>query len=322
MLTFILRRLLALLPLLLVISFLTYLLQWAAPGDYYTQMQDNPAFSAEYLAQLRSNAGLDKDLVPGYLQWLSHAVRGDFGHSLQWDQPVFYLIGKRLLNTLLLSCSALALAWLVAVPLGVIAAVRRNTWIDKVSGLVAYFGLSIPSVFFALLMVLLAAYTGWFPIGDMRDVVNWDQMTMLERVLDILHHLALPVFVLSTISMASWMRQMRGSMVETLSQDYVRTAKAKGLSSGSVLFRHALRNAINPLVTLFGYSIAYVLNGSFLVEVVMNWPGMARLVVTALFNQDQPVVMGSVLMATILLVIGNTVADILLALTDPRIRLS
>jgi peptide/nickel transport system permease protein len=214
------------------------------------------------------------------------------------------------------------LAWLVAVPLGVIAAVRRNTWIDKVSGLVAYFGLSIPSVFFALLMVLLAAYTGWFPIGDMRDVVNWDQMTMLERVLDILHHLALPVFVLSTISMASWMRQMRGSMVETLSQDYVRTAKAKGLSSGSVLFRHALRNAINPLVTLFGYSIAYVLNGSFLVEVVMNWPGMARLVVTALFNQDQPVVMGSVLMATILLVIGNTVADILLALTDPRIRLS
>jgi len=314
------RRLVALPPLLLVVSFLTYLLMWAAPGDYYSRFAEDPTYSPETIAALRARAGLDKGPVAGWATWVGNACTGEFGQSLEKDRPVLSLVGERLFNTLLLSVSALVIAWGFAIPLGVIAAVRRGTWIDRLSGFVAYFGLSIPSVFFAMLMILFAAWSGWFPIGDMRNVMQWESFGPWERLVDLAHHLFLPATVLGTIAMAGYMRQMRASMLECLSQDYVRTARAKGLGAGSVIGRHALRNAINPMVTLFGFSLAHLLNGSFLVEIVMNWPGMARLVVNALFQQDQPVVMAAVLIATLLLVAGNLLSDLLLGVVDPRIR--
>ncbi len=319
---FVARRLLAILPLLVIVSFLTYTLQRASPGDYYTALEENPTVSKEHIEQQRAKAGLDKGIILGYLTWLDRATQGDFGTSFTKEKEVFGLIAERMANTLLLSCCALFVAWIVAIPLGVVAAMKPNSLLDKGSGVVAYFGLSIPSVFFALLMMMFASATGWFPLGSMRDLVRWDDFSVWEKITDVAHHLVLPVFVLSTIAMATWMRQMRSSMIETLGQDYIRTARAKGVSRPKVLFKHALRNAINPIVTLFGYSIAYILNGSFLVEVVMSWPGLARLVVQALFAKDQPLVMAAVLMAACMLVLGNMVADILLAMTDPRIRLS
>ncbi|MEM7163966.1 MAG: ABC transporter permease [Planctomycetota bacterium] len=260
--------------------------------------------------------------LEGFGRWCLGALRGNFGLSFQHRRPVFELIMERLWNTLKLSLAALVIAWGLAVPLGVLAAVKPGSLPDHLCGLIAFFGLSIPSVFFALLMVLFASLTGWFPIGDMVDVVNYDSMSLWEKVKNQVHHLFLPAIVIGTGTMAGYMRQTRGNMVEALTQDYVRTARAKGLSPNKVLFKHALRNAINPLITLFGYSLAYLLTGSFLVEVVMNWPGMARLVVDAIFAKDEPIVMAAVMVGSLLLVLGNLVADLLLALTDPRVRLS
>ncbi|MGB1809842.1 MAG: ABC transporter permease, partial [Planctomycetota bacterium] len=184
-----------------------------------------------------------------------------------------------------------------------------------------FLGLSIPTVFFALLAMLFASYTGWFPIGDMRSL-DYDQYGFFGKIANRIHHLFLPALVLGTSAMAGYMRQARGNMIEALGQDYVRTARAKGVSEQGVLFKHAFRNAVNPLVTLFGYSLASLLSGSLLVEIVMNWPGLGRLIFEAISAKDEPLVLASVLISTLLLVFGNLAADILLAVVDPRVRLS
>ncbi|MCA9525892.1 MAG: ABC transporter permease [Myxococcales bacterium] len=316
---FIARRLLAVPPLLLAVSFITFLLLDAAPGDYVTRLAEDPHISAETLAELRHRYGLDGSLVERYGRWLLNAVQGDFGYSFSKEIGVFTLIGERLGNTLLLSGSALLLAWGMALPLGVVAGVRQGSVLDKVVSFISFFGLSIPRVFFALLMVMFAATTKWFPVGGMRDLVEWDTFTPWQKVVDVAHHLVLPTIVLGTTQMAAYMRQMRAEMVETLGKDFVRTARAKGLSTRQVVWKHAFGNAVNPLITLFGYSLAALLTGSFLVEVVFAWPGLARLTVDAVFSQDEPVVMASVVMATVMLVVGNLIADILLGAVDPRI---
>ena len=314
------RRLLAVIPLLLAVSFLTHVLLYLAPGDYFSRLAEDPTMSEESMNALREQFGLDGGMWLRYWRWLVNGLCFDFGPSFS-GRPVFDLIIERLGNTLLLSSASLALAWSLALPLGVLAAVHQGRLIDKAVGFISFFGLSIPRVFFALLLVLFAATTGWFPIGGMRDVVFWDDLTPWEKVVDVAHHLVLPTIVIGTTQMASYMRQMRAEMVETLGKDFVRTARAKGLSGWQVVIKHAFGNAVNPLVTLFGYSLAYLLTGSFLVEIVFSWPGLARLTVDAAFAQDEPVVMASVVMATVMLVLGNLVADVLLAFIDPRIRL-
>lgn len=319
--TFIARRLLAIPPLLLAVTFFTYCLLYAAPGDYFTRLEDIPGITPEYLDAMRDKFGLDGGLFYRYWRWLVNAVQLDFGHSFKFDLPVFSLIAERLANTLLLTGSALVIAWGLALPLGVMAGVYQGKAVDKAASFISFVGLSIPRVFFALLMVMFAATTGWFPVGGMRDQIYWDDMTASEQVFDVLHHLALPAIVIGTTSMAGYMRQMRAEMVETLSKDYVRTARAKGLTARQVIYKHAFGNAINPLITLFGYSLAALLTGSFLVEVVFAWPGLARLTVDAVFSQDEPLVMAAVLVATLMLVAGNTIADLMLAFVDPRIRL-
>lgn len=387
--TFLARRLLALPPLLLVISFLTYLLMQASPNDYFQKLEDNPTIAQDYVMELRNAAGkvaavppaersralgaftVDErnyafdaqglltrdgaradsrgeqrwlrrfewngdeymltergalyrkiDAVEGYFVWLRKVLSGDFGQSFHYKTSVGSVISERLFNTLLLTVVGLVIAWCVAIPLGVWAGVKPNSVIDHACGAVAYFGLSIPSVFLALLALLFAAATGWFPVGDMRDNVRWDTFSAGEKVLDVAWHVVLPATVAAMGLLAGYMRQMRGQMVETMSADFVRTARAKGVSHNRVVFRHALRNAINPLVTMFGLSLATLLSGSFLVEVVLNWPGLARLVVDGIQNYDEPLVMAAILMATLMLVAGNLVADVLLGVVDPRIRLS
>jgi peptide/nickel transport system permease protein len=320
LLNFFLRRLAATVPLLLVISFLTFLLLNSSSGDYLTRLLDNPSVTEEYVASLRAQYGLDRPFIERYGLWLWNAVQGNLGRSFEYNRDVSDLLFERMSNTLLLAFCALVLSWGVAIPLGVISAVRQNTWVDKVAGFIAYFGLSIPRVFLALLAVMFAASTGWFPIGGLRDEVHWDDFTMWEKTLDVAWHLFLPAMVLAITNMAGYMRQMRGYTIETLAQDYVRTARAKGLPESVVLFKHTVRNAINPLVTLFGYSLAYLITGSFLVEIVMSWPGMARLTLSALLAKDVHLVMASVMMASVMLVLGNLTADVLLAMVDPRIR--
>jgi peptide/nickel transport system permease protein len=254
-----------------------------------------------------------------YGKWLWNAAHFDFGYSFANQIPVFTLIRERMLNTLILALSAALFAWGLSIPLGVVSAVRQNSWVDRSASFVSFIGLSIPEVFFALLMVLFAAKTGWFPVGGMKSL-DFEYMPYWEQTLDLLRHLILPTIVLGSISMAGRMRQMRANLLDTLLQDYITTARAKGLSERSVIYVHALRNAINPLITLFGFTLADLLSGAFLVEVIMSWPGLGRLTLDALFARDLYLVMGSLLMASVMLILGNLAADIMLVLSDPRIR--
>jgi peptide/nickel transport system permease protein len=247
-------------------------------------------------------------------------VTGDLGRSDEYHRPVLELLLERVWNTLTLSVTALVLTWSVALTLGTLAARWPYSRLDKGSGLLAYTGLSMPAILSSLLALLLAYWTGWFPIGDLVSTGH-EKLSFAGRLADRAWHLILPASVITFASMAGYMRQMRASMIETLNQDYIRTARAKGLGERAVLFRHAFRNAINPLITLFGYSLGFLLSGSFIVEHILNWPGMARLTVSAIQAQDEPMVMGAVLMAALLLVAGNLIADLLLGAVDPRIRL-
>lgn len=278
--------------------------------------------SREYIKRMEEVYHLNsKNIFERYWYWLSPALRGDLGYSYVYNAPVTSLIGERVFNTLLLTGSALIFSWVFAIPLGVLAAVYRNKWLDRLSGVISYFGLSIPGVFFSLLAILFAAKTGLFPVGGNRDQSHWDELTAFGKVVDTIWHLILPTIVLGTISMAQYMRQMRSEMVETLSQDFIRTARAKGLSERRVIFRHALGNALNPIVTLFGFSLAYLLAGALLTEYVFSWPGLGWLIFDALQKKDEPVVMATVAMLALMLIIGNLIADILLARLDPRVRL-
>lgn len=306
-------------PLLLGITFFSFMIISLAPGDYLTTMSQNPQIKAETIAAMRVKFGLDQPWFIQYGKWLWNAVHLDFGYSFANQVPVFDLIREKMLNTLLLALTAALFAWGVSIPLGIISAVRQNTWVDRSASFVSFIGLSIPEVFFALLMVFFAAKSGLFPVGGMKSI-DFEYLSIGHQIIDLLYHLILPAIVLGSISLAGRMRQMRANLLDTLHQDYIQTARAKGLSERSVIYKHALRNAINPLITLFGFTLADLLSGAFLVEVIMSWPGLGRLTLDALFARDLYLVMGSLLMASTMLIMGNLAADIMLALSDPRIR--
>ncbi len=305
-------------PLLLGITFFSFMIISLAPGDFLTAMSQNPQITAETIAELRTKFGLDQPWYIQYVKWLWSVLHLDFGYSFANQVPVFTLIGQRMMNTFILALSAALFAWAISIPLGIISAVRQNSVVDRTASFVAFIGLSIPQVFFALIMVYFAAKTGWFPVGGMKSI-DFEYMSVGAQILDLIHHLILPTIVLGSISMAGRMRQMRANLLDTLLQDYVQTARAKGLSERIVIYKHALRNAINPLITLFGFTLANLLSGAFLVEVVMSWPGLGRLTLDALFARDLYLVMGSLIMASVMLILGNLTADILLAVSDPRI---
>jgi peptide/nickel transport system permease protein len=320
MLSFVLRRLLHTIPILLGVSLLTFLLMSLTPGDYYTQLSQNPQITPEKLAELRAKQHLDKPWFVRYGYWLADAAHGDLGYSVAYKIPVSRLIYGRLWNTFLLSAGALVLAWGVAMPLGIWAAVRKDSWADRFCSMIAFVGLSVPDILLALLALMFAAATGWFPVGG-AESPTYDLMTTGQQLLDRTVHLILPVIVLAASDLAGIMRQMRSNFLDTMRAEYVTTARAKGLSEGWVIYKHILRNAINPLLTIFGYSLAGLLSGAFIVENIMAWPGLGRLTMDALFARDYPLVVASVVMAAGLLIAGNFVADILLAWSDPRIRL-
>jgi len=307
-------------PVLLGISLLTFGVIHLAPGDFLSTMELNPQISADTIASMRARFGLDEPWWVQYLLWLRNVFfHLDFGESFSRHQPVFTVLRPAVLNTLILALAAAVLTWGLAIPLGVLAAVKQNTWVDRVSSLVAFLGLSIPEVFLALLLILLAAKTGWFPVAGMESV-DHDLMSPMGKIVDLLHHLVLPAFVLATVPLASRMRQMRANLLDVLRADYVTTARAKGLPERTVVLKHAVRNAVNPLITLFGYTLGTLLSGAFLVEVVTSWPGLGRITIEALVSRDLYLMMGSVMMASTLLILGNLVADLLLAAADPRIQ--
>jgi peptide/nickel transport system permease protein len=318
--TYLLRRILTLLPLLLGVTLFAFLLIYLAPGDFLSQMAENPMISAETIARMRVKFGLDQPWYVQYALWLKNVFfHLDFGESFAYRQPVFDVIAPRMGNTLILAAAAAIVAWGLAIPLGILSAVKQYKWQDKAASFAAFLGLSVPEIFFALLMMFFAAKTGWFPVGGMRSI-DHDELQWGAQLADIAHHLVLPALVLGTVPMAARMRQMRANLLDVLRLDYVTTARAKGLDDNVVVWKHAVRNAINPLITLFGFTLASLLSGSFIVEIVMNWPGLGSLTLEALQKQDLYLVMGSVVMAATMLVLGNLIADVMLAVADPRIQ--
>jgi peptide/nickel transport system permease protein len=316
---YVVRRLLHLIPLLLGISAVTFLLMHWAPGDFLSTAAEDPTISPEHIEAMRRQFGLDRPPWIQYGLYLLNLLRGNFGESFARHQPVFVVLREGLGNTLLLASASALVTWGLAIPLGVLAAVRRNRWPDRLASGVGFLGLSIPEVLSGLLLLLLAANTGWLPVGGMRSL-DWDQMGVAGRALDLLRHLVLPALVIGFTPLASRMRQMRGSLLDVLSLDYVTAARARGLPEHTVVLKHALRNALNPMITLFGYTLGALVSGSFVVEIIFAWPGLGRITLEALQSHDQYLVMGAVLMASTVLVVGNLAADLLLGIADPRIR--
>ena len=226
---------------------------------------------------------------------------------------------ERIPNTLLLTAIVIFLTWVVGVPLGVAAALNWKTPFDRMMTVLTSIGMAIPSFFFAVLLLIFAVKTGWFPVGGLT-CTNFSELSLGGKFIDLTHHLFLPVVVLFTISLAGLQRQMRANLLDVLDSDYVKFARAKGLSEFKVVYKHALRNAINPMITLLGFEFAGLLSGAALTEYVFQYPGLGRLILEAVLKSDINLVMASLMMGAIMLVLGNLIADILLIITDPRIR--
>jgi peptide/nickel transport system permease protein len=316
--SYLIRRLFHMIPVLLGITFLTFLVIELAPGDFFTALKMNPTFSPQLIAEMEREYGYGDPLLLRYLRWLRQAVQLDLGLSVAYRVEVTTLLAARALNTVILAVASMALAWTLAIPIGVLVALRPNTIADRLLSFLAFFGMSLPSFFLAFLLMFAALHTGWFPIGGTTSV-GYEALTPAGRVIDRLHHLVLPVLVLGAGGMASLMRLMRANVLELKEADFVRTARAKGLDERVVIGKHVLRNALNPFVTLAGYEIGSLLSGAALVEAVMNLQGLGSLMLEAVRSLDLYLVMGSVLMGSLLLLLGNLVADLTLVLVDPRI---
>jgi len=299
---------------------LVFLLMSLAPGDFLTPIQAQRDVSPEHIDKMIREFGLDKPWYEQYGLWLKNIVFLNYGYSWSYKVPVTDLLAQRMPASILLSLCALFFAWGVAIPLGVLAAIYKDSVFDRVSSILAYAALSIPEFFLALLAIYFAARTGWFPIGGLTSI-DYDFMGTGEKILDIAHHLALPTLVLGIGGIASIMRIMRANFLDVIRSEFVNTARAKGLAEGVVMFKHVLRNAINPLISAFGLSFSGLLSGALIIEIVMNYPGIGQLVYDAFLKEDQFVVMGAIVMSCVMLVAGNLLADLLLAWSDPRIRI-
>ncbi len=317
---YVIRRLLQAVPLLIVISLLTFLIVEIAPGDA-TQMYVNPEQGAdpEYLAQVRRSLGLDQPFYVRYVAWLGRTVQGDLGFSFRTRRPVTQEVGERLPNTLLLGGTALFFSFIFAIPIGVISALKRYTLVDYVVSILALIGISVPIFWVALILIqVFAIQLGWLPASGMTDVR--ESYTGFDATLDVLRHMLLPAIVLSLAQIATWSRYQRSALLEVLGQDYIRTARGKGLSEWRVISFHALRNTMLPILTLIGISIPNLVTGAFVTETIFSWPGMGRLGVGAVGGRDYPVIMAVTLLSALLILTGNLLTDLAYAWADPRIR--
>ena len=320
MIAYIVRRILVLVPLLLAMTFVTFMILQLAPGDILAELRANPAISPEIVEEQIQKYKFDRHPVVQYGYWLKAIVtQGNLGFSLSQKVDVSAVIGGRALNTILLNVVTIGLVWLLALPIGIYCAVHQYKLADRVFAGFAFFGMSFPGFFLAMLMLFLfGAVWGLVPIGGLYSD-TFPDMSLWEKTLDLAHHLAIPVAVLTTGALAGLQRLMRGNMLEVLREQYVTTARAKGLPESRVVYRHAVRNAINPMVTLFGFQFSGLLSGAALVEIICGYPGLGTIMLEAVRRQDIFLVMGSALIGGVLLIVGNLLADIMLAVVDPRI---
>lgn len=315
---YILKRILQTIPLLFIVSIVSFALIRLSPVDPLAELRLNPSISQETLERERARLGLDKNIAVQYGLWAKFFIKGDLGITSN-GESVAQKLKERIPNTLLLTSIVIFLTWLVGVPLGILAAVKWKSPLDRILTVLTSIGMAIPSFFFAVLLLIFAVKTGWFPIGGLTSS-NFLEMTLGQKILDISKHLILPVTVLFTVSLAGLQRQMRANLLDVMDSDYVKFARAKGISEFKVIFKHALRNAVNPMITLLGFEFAGLLSGAALTEYVFQYPGLGRLILEAVMKSDINLVMASLMMGAIMLILGNLIADLLLIFTDPRIR--
>ena len=318
---YILRRLLLIPPMLLGISIISFIIMQLAPGDPASlNAAMNLKVDPGYIERLRQSYGLNDPLYLQYWHWLSRLCRLDFGNSFMDNRKVLDVILERLPATFLLSGLSLVLLFVLAVPMGVAAAYYQNRLADRFVMIFTFIGFSMPSFWFALmLMLLFGVKWNLLPISGMEDI-NAEFMPWYDRGWDLISHLLLPLMVTTFGGLASISRYARSSMLEVIRQDYVRTARAKGLSEFQVVFRHALPNALIPVVTLLGLALPGMIGGSFIIETIFAWPGMGRLGFEAVFSHNYPLLMGIGIITAFLTLLGNLLADIAYGVLDPRIR--
>ena len=323
MLLFAIRRLLLAIPLLIGITFISFVVISLAPGgplDFLTP--EDPNASAEVKQRLIQEFGLDQPVPVQYWQWLRRVVRLDLGQTFLPDgKPVLTKIGERLPITLLLNVIEMLIILGFAVPIGVLSATRQHSLYDKVTTIFVFIGFATPDFWLALLlMFLFGVQLGWLPISGLRSL-SWEYLPFWQQQWDFVGHLILPIVVATFGGLAGFSRYMRQSMLEVIRQDYIQTARAKGLSEQAVIGKHALRNALLPVVTILGLSLPGLIGGSVIIESIFAIPGMGQLMVQSVFSRDYPVVMGNLVVVAALTLVANLVADIAYGLVDPRIRL-
>ena len=315
---YITKRILQVIPLLIIVSIISFFIIRLSPVDPLAELRLNPSISQETLDKEVKRLNLDKPIYVQYISWAKSFIKWDLGYT-STGEKVSVKLKERIPNTLLLTVVVIFMTWAAGIPLGILAAVKKETAFDRFLTVISSIGMAIPSFFFAILMLIFAVKTGWFPVGGLTSY-NFNELGFWGKFTDIARHLILPSIVLFTISLSGLQRQMRANMLEVLDSDYVKFARAKGLSEWRVLFKHALRNAINPMITLLGFEFAGLLSGAALTEYVFQYPGRGRLILEAVMISDINLVLASLMMGTIMLILGNLIADILLMITDPRLR--
>ncbi|MBJ8028848.1 ABC transporter permease [Bacillus cereus group sp. N21] len=315
--TYLIRRFLQMIPTLFGTSIIIFFLFALLPGDY---VDSNPKLTPERAQELRELYGLNKPIIERYFHWLGNALHGDFGFSLQYQEPVTSLLNKFIWNTFIVAVAALFFTWIIALIVGVISATKQHSWFDALVTIGVFAAMSFPSFFIGLFLIkAFAVDLHLLPIGGMIDIGS--NSTGFTYILEVLRHMILPVFILTLLGVGSLTRYFRTSMLEVVRQDYIRTARAKGLKEKAVIYKHALKNAILPAITLLAFELPGLFSGAIIIEQIFNWPGIGTIQLEALSFRDYTVLMAFTMFLSCLTIIANFLADIVYAIVDPRIRL-
>lgn len=322
MMNYILRRFLYMIPLMILISILSFTVIKLQPGEFGSQYFSNPRVSPETVENLRARLGLNQPAYMQYLTWVKGIItEGDFGYSFAYKRPVSELIWERLGWTVVVAGSTILFTWVLAIPIGIFSATHKYSIFDYVFTFVGFLGISVPNFFMALLLMYLVLSFGGTEVGGLFSQQYIGAPWSIAKFIDLLKHIWIPLIAIGTAGMAGILRQMRGNLLDILGEQYVQTARAKGLNENVVIYKHAVRNAINPLISMFGMQLPKLISGTIISAIVLNLPTMGPFFYDALINQDQYLVMTFLMFSAFMMLIGNLIADILLALVDPRIRL-
>ena len=318
MLKYAVKRMINTIPILLGISIIVFILINCQPGNPYSNMVD-PSVTEEVKEQMLRQIGYYDPIPIKYFKWITRAISGDLGYSIAYKEPVIDVIKSRIGNTVLLGGASLFLSVLIAIPIGMISSVKRYSIFDYATTVLAFIGLSIPAFFFGMLLIkVFAVDLKILPVSGMVTIGK--NYIGINHIIDVFNHMILPTIVLALINTAAFMRYTRSSMISIISQDYIRTAKAKGVSSFGIILKHAFKNALIPIITIISLELPALFSGALLTETIFVWPGIGRLNYEAVTNRDYSLIMGLVMIFAIVTLLSNLIADIMYAVVDPRVK--